>query len=310
MRSPDSRPGHSAGPALTTAAVALLWGTSGGLVRFLALPAAEIACLRAAVGAVTLAAVLAVRSRAGRTSAISLPRRHLPSLVLSGTLLAAHWLTFVMALQRAPIGTVLTGIYVAPVLITVLARRTLNEKVDLGKRVAVLLAVAGSALVLRPAAAGGWDGILLTLFSAAAYAGSILASKKTLAATSPMMVAAAQLATTAIILAPIMLVGFVPLAAYDAVVLGVLGAVYSAIAMWAYLAALRGLSTTTSAILLCLEPVSAFITGWLFLGEKPSPLTAVGAVTVLAASTYATLKWVQEEKRPELDAPHSEASLK
>ena len=293
MRGPDLQRSAAVSSALGTAAVALLWGTSGALVRHLALPAAEIACLRAALGALTLAIWLSLRrGAAGTTKATN---RYLPSLVLSGVLLAAHWLTFVMALQRAPIGTVLTGIYLAPIVIALLAYRTLGERVGRTKAIAVLVAVGGSALVLRPGVAGGWGGVSLTLFSAVAYAGSILASKKALRAVAPAVVAAGQLGVTALVLAPLLLVDFAPVSLPDAAVLSALGIVYSAVAMMAYLASLRGISTTSSAILLCLEPVSGFITGWIALDEHPSPLTAVGAVTVLAAGAFATLKAAEED---------------
>jgi drug/metabolite transporter (DMT)-like permease len=296
MRGRELRLTVGASSVLGTALVALLWGTSGALVRHLPLPAAEIACLRAAVGAVTLTIWLTLRRCIGRAGAEKVSERYLLSLVLSGVLLAAHWLTFVMALQHAPVGTVLTGIYLAPIVIAMLAYRTLGEKVGRAKLLAVLVAVAGSAMVLRPGVAGGREGVLLTLFSAVAYAGSILASKKALGAVSPAVVATGQLGVTALVLAPVLLLGFTPVSLPDAAVLTVLGVVYSAIAMLAYLASLRGVTATTSAILLCLEPVSGFITGWIFLDEQPSPLTAVGALTVLAAGTFATLKTSREDQ--------------
>ncbi|MFG1602680.1 DMT family transporter [Actinoplanes sp. NPDC049265] len=269
-----------------TAAVALVWGTSGAIVRLLPLPAAEIACLRAAFGAVTLGLWFLMRRRPFDWSAA---RPSLPSLLVSGLLLAAHWLTYVMALQRAPIGTVLTGIYMAPILIAVFARRALSEQLTRLGWTAVLLSVLGSAMVLRPTAAGGWAGVGLISFSAITYAGSIIASKSALRALSASTVAAGQLGVTAVVLSPVMLIGFVALSSSDIALLGALGVVYSAVAMLAYLAALNNISVVSSAVLLCLEPVSGFVTGWITQGERFGVLTAIGVAAVLTAGTFTTI---------------------
>ncbi|MFI5938319.1 DMT family transporter [Actinoplanes sp. NPDC051494] len=286
MRRPESWTAGAVPSALGTAAVALLWGTSGAFVRFLDLPAAEIACLRAALGAVAVSAWLVLRNRSFR---MSLPRAGLRALLISGVLLAVHWLTFVMALQRAPIGTVLTGIYLAPIVVAALARRTLGERVSGTTLLTTVAAVAGSALVLRPGETGGWTGVATILVSALTYAGSILAGKKALRTSAPLVVASGQLGVTAIVLAPLLLIDVEPLSVAAAGALLLLGVVYSAVAMVVYLVSLRGISATSSAILLCLEPVAGFGTGWALFGERPHPLTVVGALTVLAAGTLVTV---------------------
>jgi drug/metabolite transporter (DMT)-like permease len=56
----------------------------------------------------------------------------------------------------------------------------------------------------------------------------------------------------------------------------------------AFLAFLVRLSATTSGILLYLEPVSALVAGWSFLGERPTPITWLGAALVLLAGALAT----------------------
>ncbi|MGP4009201.1 DMT family transporter [Streptomyces sp. 4N124] len=271
-------------PALGTAAVAVLWGTSGVLVRESALPAAAIAFGRAAVGAAALWLWEAATPRGrGRPSIRSYGKPEVRSLLWSGALLAVHWLTFVMALQRAPVGTVLLGIYLAPLAIAGLARRTLQEHVTRGQAASLALALVGSVFVLQPGQTGGRDGLALIAVSALAYAGSTLASKKALATIPPVRVAAGQLAIAAVLLAPWLAVHPEPPRVVDLLVITSLGLVYSALALLAYLAFLKRLPVTTAGILLYLEPVSALVSGWIFLGEHPVPLTWLGATLVLVA---------------------------
>ncbi|MFE7134001.1 DMT family transporter [Streptomyces sp. NPDC057638] len=275
------------GPALGTAAVAVVWGTSGVLVRGSTLSAVEIAFGRAAVGGVALWCWVAVTAR-GRDRAGVRGRgtRQAWALLWSGVLLAAHWLTFVMALRRAPIGTVLIGIYLAPLAIAGLARGGVHERVTRPQLMALALALLGSAFVLRPGRTGGPDGLALIAVSALAYAGATLASKRALRTVPAVQVATGQLVIVAVVLLPGLVFqstqATVP-GPGDLLIVVSLGLVYSALALLAYLAFLKRLPVMTSGILLYLEPVSALFCGWVFLGEHPVPLTWVGVGLVLVA---------------------------
>ncbi|GAA3845776.1 DMT family transporter [Streptomyces coacervatus] len=271
-------------PALGTAGVAVLWGTSGVLVRESALSAVAIAFGRAAVGAAALLLWEAVTPRGrGRASIRSYGKPAVHSLLWSGALLAVHWLTFVMALQRAPIGTVLLGIYLAPLAIAGLAHRTLQEHVTRGQVASLALALVGSVFVLQPGQTGGLGGLALIAVSALAYAGSTLASKKALSTVPIVGVTTGQLAVAAVLLMPWLAVHPKLPSGVDVLVIASLGLVYSALALLAYLAFLKRLPVTTSGILLYLEPVSALVAGWIFLGEHPVPPTWLGACLVLVA---------------------------
>jgi drug/metabolite transporter (DMT)-like permease len=275
-------------PVVGTATVATLWGTSGVLVRYLDLTAAQIACARAGVGALALAAwLLTPYGRAHWER----PERW-RALVVSGVLLAAHWWTFILALQRIPIGTVLLGIYLAPLVIAASARPALGERVTARQVGALGLALAGSALILRPQQAGGWSGAALIGFSALAYAGSILASKRALTSTPPLTVTTIQLGLVGILLAPAALLDPISLTVGDLIRISALGVLYSAAAQLIYLWCLRSMSATTSGTLLYLEPVSALVAGGLFLGEDLTPATVLGAALVIAAGVMVTINAV------------------
>lgn len=266
-------------PVVGTATVAALWGTSGILVRHLDLTAAQIACARAAIAAIALAPWLMMPyPRTGRQR----PGQWL-ALVVSGVLLAVHWWTFILLLQRIPIGTVLLGIYLAPLVIAVLAPQALGETVTARQAVGLGLTLAGSVLVFQPRHAGGWDGVALIGLSAVTYAGSIVTSKRVLATAPALSVSVLQLGLVAVLLAPVALAEPIAPSGGDLARIGLLGVLYTAVAQLTYLWCLRSLPATTSGILLYLEPVSALASGWLFLSERPTIGTAFGALLILAA---------------------------
>ena len=252
--------------------------------------AAQIACGRAAIGAVVLALWgLATRRRTGRAPAMTLIAGRRRVLALSGALLAIHWLTFVIALQRIPIGIVLVGIYLAPLIVAAVAAPLLGERPGARQIMALVAAFVGGVLVLRPQETTGWGGFLLIASSALAYAGSIVTSKRALFTLPPITVATAQLGIVGILLAPLAALDPIHVDTRDVAVLMALGVVYSALALLAYLAFLRHLPAITSGILLYLEPASAFVAGWIFLGEAASVLTLIGAAIVVVAGSIATV---------------------
>jgi RarD protein len=258
-------------------------------VRESTLPAAAIAFGRAAVGAGALGLWGVLPSAGVNHEKIrSYGRSAIVSLVWSGVLLAVHWLTFVMALQRVPIGTVLLGIYLAPLVVAAFASQALQEQVTRRQVAALVLSIGGSVFILQPGQTGGWDGLAIIAVSAVAYAGSILTSKKALRTIPVVRVTTGQLTIVAVLLSPLLLVHPVVPATRDYLLITALGVVYSALALLAYLSFLRHLPATTSGILLYLEPVSALVTGWIFLSEQPTSVTLVGAVLVLAAGVLAT----------------------
>lgn len=265
--------------ALLVAAVAVLWGSVGVVVREIDLAAVALVSGRIWLAAPALALFLRARRRAQGWQ-----WRPTPVLLINGVVLAAHWVSFIAALQRAPIGTVLLITYLAPVGIAALAPAYLGEHVQTRTKVALAVAVAGIALIAAPAMDGSsGDGIALAFLTGALYVPLALLNKS-LSDT----VGGAQLAMWQLVIAGVVLLPFAAFAdwgvpAGDLAWLVVLALAYTGFAFAAYLTALERLPATRAAVLLYLEPASAVVFGWLLLDEEPTLSMLVGGALVVAA---------------------------
>jgi drug/metabolite transporter (DMT)-like permease len=287
---------------LLLVAVAVAWGSVGVFVREIGLPAVVIVAFRAGLAAAALGAWLG--RRPSRLPGEPFLRHRPARTLLNGVVLAVHWVTFIAALQRAPIGNVLLVIYLAPVGIAVLAPRVLGERVPLRTVVALALAVAGVALVASQTATADADGLWFAAASSVLYVWLALLNKPLASAYGGGRLAFTQLLVAAVVLAPFALVADAGSPSWSWGWLLVLGLGHTALCVAVYLTALERLPATRAAVLLYLEPVSAIAFGWLLLDESPTVATAAGGALVVLAGVLvarpSTVDAVPAPSQPEV----------
>ena len=257
------------------------WGTIGLVVRALELPATAITSARVWVGALGLGVVIrATRSRGAGPRLFSYrPGR----VVLTGAILAIHWLSFVAALQRAPIGTVVLIVFLGPIGVAVAAPRVLGERSSRRTLAALSLAVAGFVLVAVPhVRSAGLVGPALASLAAVLFVALVLASKPLAEVYGGIRLAFLELFVAGAVLLPVGLRAGWGAPRLDWLWLVVLGLVHTALGVSLYLAALARVPAVHAGILGYLEPAGAVVCGWLFLNEQPGPATVVGAVMIVA----------------------------
>ena len=269
-------------PALVVAGVAVGWGTIGVIVRQIDLPAAAIVASRLWIGALALGLLL--RARGEGMSGPVVDRAGRARTVLSGLVLAAHWVALFAALQQAPIGLVLLVTYLAPVGIALLAPRALGEVVDLLTAGALALAVGGVALVAWPSLGSPEIGGVVLAGGAGALMVILVLINKPLSAAY----GAAPLAFTQFVVAGVALVPVAAVAGWGSprpewLWLVVLGVVHTALADVLFLGALARMPAARAGVLLYLEPASAVAFGWLLLGESPAVGTVAGGGLIVLA---------------------------
>lgn len=315
-------------PYLLLGAVTAGWGTIPVLVGLVDLPSALIVAIRLWTAAICLGMVLAVghwRARRGDNGAAgaSRPRSHRdrgtgpaaigtatarpPRLlsvqpvrcVLSAVVLGAHWLALFAAYKRAPAGTVILIVYLAPIGVAALAPRLLGEQLGHATVAALAAAVAGFALLAGPTVhSAGASGLVLSLSAAALFVVLIVLSKPLAEVYGGLRLAFLELAGAGLVLVPVALATAWPPVQAAWLWVVVLGVVHTALGITLYLNVLAQVPATHVGILGYLEPVVVVVAAWLWLGQRPSLVTVLGGLCVVAAGVAVAISGSSPGGRP------------
>lgn len=264
----------------------VMQGAIGVMVKKASASASTIVFFRLALGAATVVAWEAGR---GRTAALRLGRGRF-LLVLTGAILAFHWVVFFEAFKRLDVATTILIVYLGPVMIALGAPAVLGERLERRTLFALALAVGGVALIAGP----GVDrldraGLVLAVLAAVSFAGLVLAGKRLTRSYEPPAIVAWQLGIAALFLSPALVSASGRDIAHSTPWLLALGIGNTGIAGLLYFRGLSQLKAQHTGVLLYLEPATAVLYAWLFLSESPSGLTLAGGALILAAGLLIVL---------------------
>ena len=268
------------------------WGTIPVLAGQVNVPSSLIVAIRLWTAAACLGAVLIVQRRRvapnGRPPGLFTVK---PGLCVAVALiLACHWLALFAAYKRAPAGTVILIVYLAPIGVAALAPRVLGERVGGLTLVALAAATAGFALVAGPTVrSAGVAGLTLSLIAAVLFVALIMVSKPLAAVYGGLRLAFVEMAGAGLVLVPVAAFTAWPSPSPSWLWLLVLGVVHTALGITIYLSALARLPATHVGILGYLEPVGVVICAWLWLGQRPAVETVAGGFLVVAAGVLIVL---------------------
>lgn len=264
-----------------------LSGTIGAVVVESGADAPAAAFARCLVGGVLLVVWSSARGWLLPTLR-GLSMRDLMMIVLGGVLLVLNWVLLFTsyALSSISVGTVVY--HTQPLLLVGLAAALLGERITHGHLVRAVIAFGG--VVAISLGAEGSDGqpvrlsgIALALAAATLYAGATLIAKQ-LSHLRAHVVAAVQLTTGTVLLAPALL--FTPLPS-DAAGLGwllLLGTVHTAVMYVLMYSSVGRLPTGTVAVISYLYPVVAVIVDSLAYGHRVTLVEGAGMLAILLAA--------------------------
>lgn len=264
-----------------------LSGTIGAVVVASGAAAPAVAFARCLVGGLLLVAWCAARGWL-HPSALRLSRRDLLLACFGGIMLVGNWVLLFASYALSSISVSTVVYHTQPLLLLGLAAVVLREKLAKGHVVRALLAFGGVALI--SVGAGGAEGqpvrlsgIALALGAAALYAGASLVAKQ-LSHIRPHLLAAIQLCTGAVLLAPAL--AFTPLPGDMGSLLWLLllGTVHTALLYVLMYGSIGKLPTITVAVLSYLYPVVAVVVDVLAFGHRISLTEGIGMVIVLGAA--------------------------
>lgn len=276
-------------PYLVLSAVTVGWGTIPVIAGQADLPSPLIVAIRLWTATLCLGAVMLAGSRRDRrlgsqSEPPPLYSVHPVRAALAAALLAVHWLALFAAYKRAPAGTVILIVYLAPIGIAALAPTLLKERVGRRTTLALAAATAGFGLIAGPTArAAGLSGLLLALVAAVLFAALIMVSKPLATAYGGLRLAFIELSGAGLVLVPIALATHWPAPQVAWLWIVLLGVVHTALGIAVYLSVLAELPATHVGILGYLEPVAVVLFAWVWLGQQPTWLAALGGVLVILA---------------------------
>ena len=274
---------------------AVSWGTTGSVMILLTRDGTPSPLLvgwaRMAVAAPCLLLAIALAKSPARAPRNWRPRDWTKAALL-GAAMAAYQLCYFWAVPRTGVAlTALFAICSAPILIAAGAALWLKERPTPAARLALLLAVAGTAMVLAGPRADGVApvgfaaGALAALGAGLSYAVYAVTAKGLLRRIAPLPLAALTFTLAAVLLTPVVvlergaaaqLVKGWPLFLY-------LGVVPTAVAYVVFGAGLRRVTATAAGVATLLEPLTAAALGVLVFGERLGAVGWAGAALLLGA---------------------------
>jgi drug/metabolite transporter (DMT)-like permease len=265
--------------AIALAILAVSFGAIPLIVRA-GIPATHLVAMRVTLGGLFLVGVAIITGR------FSVPKTHRLRLAGLGLLLAAHWLTFFLAIQLTTVAVALAVVYTGPILAALLSGPVLGERNERSAWIGLALAAGGMLLVARPGAGATLEGIAVALVSAVLLAALFVFGKPAASALGGLTVAMWEALAAAVVLFPFTVQAVRESSEYwrEFLILGVLFTGIAGVIWWS---SMRRLPVAVVSVIMYLEPASAVVWAALFLDESPEPLTWLGVALVVAGGVVA-----------------------
>jgi len=253
------------------------YGAALAVGLFAVLPAASVAWWRLAVSALVLLAWR--RPWRQRWTA-----RELGASAAFGVVLATMNVAFYVAIAHLPLGTAVAIEFLGPVAVAAATGRGWRDRLGIALAAVGVVLLAGVQLQGGVTASVG-IGLVAILGSAAAWAGYIVLGRRIAVRRDGISSLAVGMSAGAVLYSPLAIGAVAPVvtdASRAAAIVGI--AVLSSVIPYVIeQVVLRRVSAARFAILLALLPVTAAITGAVFLGQRPTALDMLGISLVCLA---------------------------
>jgi drug/metabolite transporter (DMT)-like permease len=288
----DQGAGRPVAGVLWMLATGLCFVAVTAIVRYLGtdLPAAQAAFLRFGFGVLFLAPALWGVLRAG------LPAGSAGLFAVRG---AAHVVAVVLwffAMARLPLAEVTAIGYLNPVMVTLGAALFFGERLAFRRVGAVIVALCGAAIVLRPGLREVTPAHLAQIGAALAFAASYLCAKRLGQMVSPQAVVAMMSLTVTLGLAPLAWAVWVPVTAEQVAWLALVAA-FATAAHYAMMRAFAAAPLAVTQPVTFLQLVWATLLGVFIFDERVDPFVLAGGAVIIAAVSFITWREAQISSR-------------
>ena len=263
------------------------------LVKYMGdrIPPAEAAFLRYLLGLVFLLPMLPALREARLTA------RQWRLFSLRGVFHTGGVILWFFAMTRIPIAEVTAMNYLAPVYVSIGAALFLGERLALRRIAAIIVALIGTAVILRPGFREVAPGHIAMLFCAVSFAGSYLLAKIMADEAKPAVVVAMLSIVVTICLAPFALANWVMPTATELGLL-FLVACFATAGHYTMTMAFAAAPVTVTQPVTFLQLVWAVLLGAVVFAEPVDIWVIFGGALILAAVSFITWREAVLKRRP------------
>ena len=263
-----------------------LFGLAGLFGKLVDSPALVIVTGRTLFATAILLPLVLLRKSATRVT----NRRDQLLLILSGALLAGHWLTFFISIKVSSVAIGLLTYSSFPLFVTFLEPLFFSERLRLPDAAFALAVAFGLVLVIPSFDLGDQttQGILWGTLSGLAFAVLSLVNRGLVSRQQPMTIALNQNLFATLALAPFLFkLEHLP-SSRDLLLLAFLGIFCTALAHALFIRSLRVIKVSLAGVIAALEPVYGIVIAVLVIGEIPAERTLLGGSVILLTTLIAT----------------------
>lgn len=185
----------------------IIFGTIGLVVRYIDLSSSETALLSSSIGCLFLMIVFFINQR--RTFKWKKMKGNVLVLMASGMALGGNWIFLYQSYGYTSLANATLGYYFAPVFVMLLSPIVLKEQLPLKKVMCIVMALIGMMFIVgNGISSSGTEDVLGIIFGlvAAGFYAALMLLNKFIKGINKLEVTIIQLATTAFILLPYVLI--------------------------------------------------------------------------------------------------------
>ena len=283
---------------------ALMFGLTGVFGKLAAASAAVIVLGRAGFAVIALAGFAALSRR---TRWYSLTLKDARSLLISGGLLAAHWVSFFVAVKVAGVAIATLGFASFPAFTVLLEGLIFRERIRFNEGVLVMLVSVGLILVTPSfdLASQATEGLLWAIASGLTFSLLSLNNRANAGRVPAVQAAMWQNAVVALCLLPFAAPQLSTVRPLDWLWIGLLGVLCTGVAHSLFVASLAVIKARTAAVVFALEPVYGITLASLLFHETPTlRMLLGGALIIIAIVVSSRLASSPAPATVKLDAAH------
>ncbi|MED0932126.1 EamA family transporter [Bacillus mobilis] len=279
----------------------IIFGTIGLIVRYIDLSSSETALLSSSIGCLFLILVFIKQRKRFSWQKI---KNNVLILFVTGIALGGNWIFLYQAYEHTTLTNATLGYYFAPVFVMLLSPIILKEKLPFKKGVCIVIAIVGMLFIVgNGITASDKDdliGIILGLAAAAFYA-SLMLLNKFIKEIDRLEVTIIQLAITALILLPYVLIteglNILSVSTSSILFIVLLGIVNTGIGFWLFFSGMEKLKGQSIAMLSYIDPFVAILISGVILQEQFTLLQIIGGILLLGSTLISETKFLRNTKK-------------